>query len=78
MTRLDVAMNDPLLMGMVHRRAQRDDQLQPIPDRHLVRIAVPVNGNSQDQLHDEVRAAPQTRAKHDARSLADSIASTAK
>ena len=34
--RLEVAVNDALLMGMLHRLADRDEQLQPLADGQLI------------------------------------------
>src|SRR5919109_4168535 len=34
--RFQVAVNDALLVGVLHRLADRDIQLQPLPDRQLV------------------------------------------
>ena len=34
--RLEVAVDDPLLMGVLHRLADRDEQLQPLARREAV------------------------------------------
>ena len=47
-------MDDPLLVGVLHRLADRDEQLQPLPGRQLVLVAVLGDRHALDQLHDEV------------------------
>ena len=37
---LQVAMDDPLLVGVLHGPADQDEQLQPIADRELLAVAV--------------------------------------
>ena len=53
----DVAVDDALLMGMLHGLTDREKQLQPLPGRETVGIAVVGDGHALDQLHDEVRPA---------------------
>ena len=55
--RLDVAVNDPLLMGVLDRLADRHEQLQPFARRPVVVVAVLGDGHAVDQFHDEVRPA---------------------
>ena len=54
--RLDVAVDDPFLMGMLNRLANLHEQFQPIRNRHPPLVAVLREWNSADQLHDEIRA----------------------
>ena len=60
--RLDVAVNDPLLMGVLDRLADRDEQLEPFAGRELVAVAVLGDRDALDQLHDEVGPAGVGRA----------------
>ena len=55
--RLQVAVDDPLLVGVLHGPADEHEQLQPLPDRELLSVAVLGDGQATDQLHDEVGAA---------------------
>jgi hypothetical protein len=48
-------MNDPLLMGVLHRVADRYEQFQALANRVLVIIAVLDNCKSLYQFHDEIR-----------------------
>ena len=50
-------MDDPLLMGMLDRLANGDEQLQPLPRREVVLVAVLGDRHASDQVHDEVRPA---------------------
>ena len=51
---LEVAVDDPLLVGVLHRPADQDEQLQPLGDRELLAVAVVGDRDAADQLHDEV------------------------
>ena len=51
---LEVAMDDPLLMGMLHRLADGDEQLQPLAQREVAFIAILGDGDALNQLHHEV------------------------
>ena len=51
---LDVAVDDPLLVGVLDRLADADEQLQPLGGGELVPVAVVGDGDAVDQLHDEV------------------------
>jgi hypothetical protein len=53
--RLDVAVNDALLVGVLDRLADRHKQLQPLARRQAVVVAVPGDRHAVDQLHDEIR-----------------------
>ena len=55
--RLDVAVDDPLLMGVLDRLADRHEQLQPLARRQLLLVAVLRDRHALDQFHDEVRPA---------------------
>ena len=55
--RLDVAMDDPLLVRVLDRVADRLEQLQPVADGSLPLVAVRRDGDAVDQLHHEVRQA---------------------
>ena len=52
--RLDVAVDDAFLMGVLDGLADRHEQLQPLPRRQLVVVAELGDGHALDQLHDEV------------------------
>src|SRR5207244_5038611 len=52
--RLDVAVNDALLVGVLDRLADRHEQLQPLARRQAVVVAVLGDRYPVDQLHDEV------------------------
>ena len=54
--RLDVAMDDALLMGVLDRLADGDEQFQPLPRRQVVLVAVLGDRHALDQFHDEVAA----------------------
>ena len=47
-------MDDPLLVGVLHRLADRDEQLQPLADGEAFLVAELVDRDAADQLHDEV------------------------
>ena len=51
--RLDVAVDDPLLVGVLDRPADRDEQLQPLAGRELGFVAVLGDRDAVDQLHHE-------------------------
>ena len=55
--RLEVAVEDRLLVGMVHRVADRHEQLEPLAQAQPVAVAVVGDGHAAHQLHDEVRSA---------------------
>ena len=52
--RLDVAVDDPLLVGVLDRLADRHEQLQPLARRQVVVVTVLGDRHAVDQLHDEV------------------------
>ena len=54
---LEVAVDDALLMRVLHRLADRDEQFQPLPRREVVLVAVAGDGHALDEIHDEVRPA---------------------
>ena len=54
---LEVAVDDPLLVRVLHRLADRDEQLQPLAGRQPPLVAVLGDRDALDQLHDEVGAA---------------------
>ena len=60
---LDVAMDDPLLMGVLHGLADLDEQLQPLAVVRLILVAVIREGDAVDQLHHEVGPARFGRAR---------------
>ena len=60
--RLEIAMDDPLLMCVLNRLANFDEQLQAIPRRQVATIAVFGDRNALDQLHDEERPSVFCRA----------------
>ena len=51
---LQIAVDDALLMSVMHRLADGDEKLQPVAEVELVLIAVAGDGAALDQLHDEV------------------------
>ncbi len=54
---LQVAVDDPLLVGVLHRLADGDEQLQPGPDRKPMAVAVLGDRHPAHQLHHEERLA---------------------
>jgi hypothetical protein len=50
---LNVAVDDALVVRVLDRLADRHKQLQPLPRRQLVRVAVARDRHALDQLHDE-------------------------
>ena len=60
--RLEVAVDDPLLMRMLNGLTNFDEQLQSIPSRQVATIAVFSDRNTLDQLHDEERPSVLRRA----------------
>jgi hypothetical protein len=50
---LQVAVDDALLVGVLHSRADLHEQLQPLADVQLVGVAVLVERDAPDQLHHE-------------------------
>jgi len=55
--RLNVAMDDQVLVGVLHRSADLPKELQPRCDRKTTLIGVFIDGSAFDQLHNEVRNA---------------------
>ena len=55
--RFQIAMNDPLLMGVLHRLADLHEQLQPIPRRQAMLVAIPGDRHPLHQLHHKIRPA---------------------
>ena len=55
--RLDVAVDDALLMGVLDRVADGDEQFQTLAGGQVVVVAVLREGDAIDQLHHEVRPA---------------------
>jgi len=51
---LDVAVDDPLLVGVLNGMADWHEQLQPLPGSEVMLVAILGNGDALDQLHDEV------------------------
>ena len=60
--RLEVAVDDALLMRVLDRLADGDEQFQPLPRREVVLVAVPGDRHPLDEVHDEVRPAGAGRA----------------
>ena len=60
--RLDVAVNDALLMRMLNRVANLHEQIQPLARVQLVLVAIIRDPNAAHQFHDEVRPAGIGRA----------------
>ena len=52
--RLDVAVDDPLQVGVLDGVADRDEQLQPLARRELVLVAVVGDRHAADEFHHEV------------------------
>ena len=55
--RLDVAVDDPLLMRVLNGVTDRQEQLQPLAGSKLVSVTEVGNRDAVDELHDEVGAA---------------------
>jgi hypothetical protein len=55
--RLEVAMDDSLLVRVLDRVADLNEQLQPFSHAHAILVAVVGDLDPIDQLHDEVRSA---------------------
>ncbi len=47
-------MDDPLLMGVLHRLADGNEQIQPLPRREVVLVAIAGDRHPFDEVHDEV------------------------
>ena len=60
--RLKIAMDDPLLMRVLHRVTDVHEQFEPILRREAVLVAVLRDRDALDQLHHEVRPAAIRRA----------------
>src|SRR4029434_8117144 len=54
---LEVAVYDKILMSMVHCQTERSEHAQAIFNGHLLRVAILVDGQTLDILHDNVRVA---------------------
>jgi len=50
-------VDDPLLMGVLHRVAHGNEQFQALAGREVVLVAVLGDGDAFDEFHDEVGAA---------------------
>ena len=59
---LQVAVDDPLLVGVLHGLADGDEQLQPGPDGKPMLVAVVGDRHAAHQLHHEERLAGRGRA----------------
>ena len=55
--RLQIAMDNPLLMRVLHRLADLGEQLQALGDAQLLRVTVFGDRDALDVFHHEVRAA---------------------
>jgi len=55
---LEVPMDDPLVMRVLHRVADLQEQIQPLLDGQLVPIAVLGDGYARHEFHDEIGPAP--------------------
>jgi hypothetical protein len=55
--RLQIPVNDPLLMGVVHSVADLNEQFEPLPGRESVAIAIRRDRFAAHALHGEVRTA---------------------
>ena len=51
---LEIAVNDPFLMGVLHCPAHRKHQFQPLPGRKLAFVAELSDRHATDQLHHEI------------------------
>jgi crotonobetainyl-CoA:carnitine CoA-transferase CaiB-like acyl-CoA transferase len=52
--RLDVAVNDSLLVGMLHRLTYVDEQFKAFVNGQVVLVAVVGYGQAADEFHDEI------------------------
>ena len=59
---LEVAVDDPLLVGVLHGLADLHEQFQSLPRREAVLVAILGDRDAADQLHDEVGPAGVGRA----------------
>src|SRR5262249_53235551 len=55
--RLQVAVDDSLLVRMLHGFTDIDEESQPLSDSNVVLIAEVGNGDATDEFHDEIRVA---------------------
>ena len=55
--RLEIPMDDPFLMRVLHGLTNGDEQLETLTGRQAVFVAVAGDGNPLDELHHEVRPA---------------------
>ena len=51
---LQITMDDQVLMGILHREADSTEQLQACGDRQSVSVAIFVDANALDVLHDQI------------------------
>jgi hypothetical protein len=61
--RLDVPVDDPLLVRVLDRLADRQEELQPLAGREVMLVAVLRDRLAFDQFHHEVRPAALRRAR---------------
>ncbi len=60
--RLEIAVHDEVLMSVVHRGTNRLKELEPCNDVEMLRVAIGVNRNTVDVLHDDVCGTVRKRA----------------
>lgn len=60
--RLDVAMDDPLVVGVVDGLADVGEEIQPLARAEVIGVTVGRDGNAFHQLHHEIRPARVRRA----------------
>ena len=61
---LEIAMNDPFLVRVLHGPADGDEKLDAIVDGKQALVAKVGDGNSPDQFHDEVGTARLRWRRH--------------
>ncbi len=62
---LQIAVNDQVLVRVLHGAADADEQPEPSLDREVVDVAIPVDRQAVDELHHEVRQAVVGRSAVD-------------
>ena len=65
--RLEIAVDDALLMRMLDRLADGDEEFEPLARREVVLVAVPGDRHAFDEVHDKVRPARIRWYRHQAR-----------
>src|SRR5262249_9165471 len=59
--RLQIAMDDPLLMSMLHRLAGTEEKIESLLQRQVMLVAIASDRYPLNQFHDEIRSAGRGR-----------------